>query len=64
LKIREVQTEDFYEWLRMRHALWPEHTLKELFSEMVVIFKGGRISDELEWVVFVIEKENGLGKIG
>lgn len=38
LTVRKVQQEDFSLWLKLRKALWPESTLKELNEEILDIF--------------------------
>ena len=53
ITIRHVMTEDKFEWLRMRMALWPEDTLDEHRSEMDEIF-----ADTLQ-PVFVFVRSNG-----
>lgn len=30
MRVREISIKDFNEWLKLRHALWPYHTFKEL----------------------------------
>jgi aminoglycoside 6'-N-acetyltransferase I len=34
VQIRSVQENDLPEWLRMRHALWPDHSDEEHLAEM------------------------------
>lgn len=35
--IRKVEARDYNEWLRMRIALWPDHTVDELRAEMAAL---------------------------
>lgn len=32
--IRQVREEEYEAWIRLRHALWPHHTLEELSTEL------------------------------
>ena len=55
--IRRLRPEDKFEWLRMRHLLWPGHSDEEMLSEMNEI-----ISNAEEQPVFVaIRPTGGLG---
>jgi aminoglycoside 6'-N-acetyltransferase I len=51
--VRNIQPEDKTEWLRLRLALWPDHTPEELRSEQEQI-----LSDENQ-VVFVVPRTLG-----
>jgi aminoglycoside 6'-N-acetyltransferase I len=54
--IRPLRVGDKAEWLRMRQALWPEHTAKDLLAEM------NEIMLDSQQPVFVLARpEGGLG---
>lgn len=60
--IRQATKGDFDEWLRMRMLLYPELPAEELFSEIEKIFTDKTVVGELDYVVFVYEKnEKKLG---
>ena len=56
MNIRPIESADFEEWLRMRAALWPEHTADEHRAEMEQI-AADRLSP-----VFVADR--GDGRLG
>ena len=48
------------EYHRMRYSLWPYHTEKDLYDEMLNILKGENFyKNELSWTVFVVVREDG-----
>ena len=51
--IRRVDERDFDEWLRMRLALWPDHTVDELQSELASL-----VADESA-ATFVADRGDG-----
>lgn len=53
MEIRPIEAADFDEWLRLRLALWPDHTADEHRAEMMQI-----ANDSLS-PVFVIERGHG-----
>ena len=53
LVIRPIQPEDQSEWLRMRQALWPNHTAEEFAAQSEQI-----LNDSMR-PVFVAERSNG-----
>ena len=53
IEIRRVCAEDKSEWLRMRLALWPDHTVEEFLVETDAI-----LADPMQ-PVFVAERKNG-----
>jgi|WetSurMetagenome_2_1015567.scaffolds.fasta_scaffold107583_3 aminoglycoside 6'-N-acetyltransferase I len=55
--IRLVAINDFDEWLRMRKLLYPEYSQEELLSEIKKIFHEKTIVGELDYAVFVYEKD-------
>lgn len=55
--IRQVTTNDFGQWLRMRKLLYPECSQEELLSEIKKIFFEQTIVGELDYAVFVCEKD-------
>ena len=58
--IREISLQDFFKWQRLRHLLWPYHTLEELCKEMEEIYK----RTSLDYMFYVAEdNEDILGFI-
>jgi len=55
--IRQAATNDFRQWLRMRKLLYPECSQEELLSEIKKIFHEKTIVGELDYAVFVYEKD-------
>ena len=53
VKIRQIEADDFPEWLRMRLALWPGHSAAELHAEMA------EINSDPNQPVFVAERPGG-----
>jgi aminoglycoside 6'-N-acetyltransferase I len=53
MKIRPIEAADFDEWLRLRLALWPDHTADEHRAEMQ------QIAGESLSPVFVADRGNG-----
>lgn len=53
IEIRRVRAEDKPEWLRMRLALWPDHTVEEFLVETDAMLAAPMQP------VFVVERENG-----
>lgn len=56
LSIRLLRATDQSEWLRMRLALWPDHTTEEILAEMAEIQ-----ADPFQPVFAVERSEGGLG---
>ena len=54
--IRQATKNDFEQWLRMRKLLYPESSQNELMSEIKKIFYDKTIVGELDYIVFVYEK--------
>ncbi|MCX6044463.1 MAG: GNAT family N-acetyltransferase [Chloroflexi bacterium] len=54
MKIRLLQPDDAVEWLRLRHALWPEQTLAQNEREMAEI-----LANFAQMPVFVAERPDG-----
>jgi aminoglycoside 6'-N-acetyltransferase I len=42
--VREIEDQDYDEWLRMRQALWPQHSVSEHKEEMDEILQNPNIS--------------------
>ncbi len=59
MKIRAVRETDTAEWVRMRHALWPEPPIQELLSELRGMREGTRKSGLDSQAVFVVERDDG-----
>lgn len=51
MKIRPITTTDAAEWTRLRHALWPHHTMQQLRAEVDAYFTRQATDEE----VFVID---------
>lgn len=57
--IREVRAEDAAEWLRMRRALWSDHTPDEHKLEIESYFDETRPRPSTVQVAFVAERKDG-----
>lgn len=53
MNIRRIQPADEAEWLRMRLALWPDHTPGDMLAEM------SEITEDPFQPVFVVERPGG-----
>ena len=54
MKIRSLQPDDAVEWLRLRHALWPDQTPAQNEQEMTDI-----LANFDQMPVFVVERPDG-----
>lgn len=65
MEVRPVTREDYEEWLRMRHALWPGYPAQQIWDETAEFWTDGKIW-HLPSAVFVLDRgqQGGAGGDG